>query len=275
VTEVAAGRPIKVVRVISRLNVGGPAIQAITLTRCLVDRDYETTLVRGSEGEREGNMDSLAAELGVAPLRTPSIHRELGRHDARAGRAHPGASQGPPGRSTHPCREGGNDRSRGGAPRRFRRVVVGRLFNTVGPRQTGRYGMVVPSFVKQALAGQSIEVFGDGSQQRCFCHVGDVVHALADLMLTEDAHGQVFNIGATEEVSIMDLAKRVRELAQSDSEIVTVPYDEAYGDGFEDMPRRIPDTTKINTLLGWEPTRNLDQILLDVVESHRVEEAVA
>jgi UDP-glucose 4-epimerase len=153
-------------------------------------------------------------------------------------------------------------------------VVVGRLFNTVGPRQTGRYGMVVPSFVKQALAGQPIQVYGDGTQQRCFCHVQDVVRALADLMVTDEAHGQVFNIGATEEVSIMDLARRVKDAAGSESEIVTVPYDEAYEAGFEDMHRRIPDTGKINALLGWEPTRNLDEILRDVVESHRVEETV-
>ena len=153
-------------------------------------------------------------------------------------------------------------------------VVVGRLFNTVGPRQTGRYGMVVPSFVKSALAGQPISVYGDGSQQRCFCHVGDVVRALADLMQAEEAHGQVYNIGATEEVSIMELAERVRQLAQSESEIVTVPYDEAYEEGFEDMPRRIPDTSKVSALLGWKPTRDLDQILTDVVESHRAEEAV-
>ncbi len=153
-------------------------------------------------------------------------------------------------------------------------VVVGRLFNTVGPRQTGRYGMVVPSFVKSALAGQPISVYGDGSQQRCFCHVGDVVRALADLMQAEEAHGQVYNIGATEEVSIMQLAERVRQLAQSESEIVTVPYDEAYEEGFEDMPRRIPDTSKVSALLGWKPTMDLDQILTDVVESHRAEEAV-
>lgn len=153
-------------------------------------------------------------------------------------------------------------------------VVVGRLFNTVGPRQTGRYGMVVPSFVKQALAGQPIEVFGDGSQQRCFCHVDDVIKALAEVMAREDAHGQVFNIGATEEVSIMALAERVKEIAGSESDIVTVPYEEAYEEGFEDMPRRIPDTRKINALLGWEPTKDLDQILRDVVESHRTEDVV-
>ncbi len=136
--------------------------------------------------------------------------------------------------------------------------------------------MVVPSFVKQALAGQPIEVYGDGTQQRCFCHVEDVVRALADLMGTEGAHGEVFNIGATEEISIMGLgAERVKKIVGSDSEIVTVPYDEAYEAGFEDMPRRIPDTSKINALLGWEPTHTLDEILADVVESNRVEDVVA
>ena len=104
--------------------------------------------------------------------------------------------------------------------------------------------------------------------------MSDVVRALADLMQAEEAHGQVYNIGATEEVSIMELAERVRQLAQSESEIVTVPYDEAYEEGFEDMPRRIPDTSKVSALLGWKPTRNLDQILTDVVESHRAEEVV-
>ncbi|MDQ3648288.1 MAG: GDP-mannose 4,6-dehydratase [Actinomycetota bacterium] len=153
-------------------------------------------------------------------------------------------------------------------------TVVGRLFNTVGPRQTGRYGMVVPSFARQALAGQPITVYGDGSQKRCFCHVADVVRALADLMVTDAAHGEVFNIGATDETTIMGLAERVREVAQSTSEIVTVPYDEAYELGFEDMHRRIPDTDKISRLLGWSPTFNLDAILQDVVESQRSEDVV-
>ena len=150
-------------------------------------------------------------------------------------------------------------------------TVVGRLFNTVGPRQTGRYGMVVPSFVRQALADQPIRVFGDGDQRRCFCHVGDVVRAIADLMITEDAHGRVFNIGSTEETTIMQLALRVRSAAGSSSEITTVPYDEAYEAGFEDMLRRIPDTTRIAGLLGWEPTRDLDAILSDVIDFHRRE----
>ncbi len=148
-------------------------------------------------------------------------------------------------------------------------VVVARLFNTVGPRQTGRYGMVVPSFVRQALAGKPITVYGDGSQQRCFCHVRDVVRAMCDLMGREDLYGEVFNIGATEEISICELAERVRDAAESDSEIVLVPYDEAYEPGFEDMPRRIPDTSKVERALGWAPTKDLDGILEDVIETER------
>jgi UDP-glucose 4-epimerase len=144
-------------------------------------------------------------------------------------------------------------------------TVVGRLFNTVGPRQTGRYGMVVPTFVRQALANQPITVFGDGNQQRCFCHVKDVVSGLADLMNSEAHYGEVFNIGSTEEVTIRQLAHRVRDKCGSESEIVTIPYSEAYSDGFEDMLRRVPDTSKIHEAIGWEPTRSLDDILDDVV----------
>src|SRR5215207_6616955 len=114
-------------------------------------------------------------------------------------------------------------------------IVVGRLFNTVGPRQTGRYGMVVPSFVRQALAGEPITVYGDGHQRRCFCHVKDVVRALADLMDSDTAAGEVFNVGSTEEVTIMELAERVRAACDSQSEIRHVPYEEAYEAGFEDM----------------------------------------
>ena len=154
-------------------------------------------------------------------------------------------------------------------------VVIGRLFNTVGPRQTGRYGMVVPSLVRQALAGEPITVYGDGLQRRCFCHVKDVVRAIVGLMNTEAAVGEVFNIGSTEEVTILELAERVRRACASDSEIVFVPYEEAYQEGFEDMRRRIPDTTKIHGLLGWRPTRDLDHILSDVVESQREREALA
>jgi UDP-glucose 4-epimerase len=152
-------------------------------------------------------------------------------------------------------------------------VVVGRLFNTVGPRQSGRYGMVVPSLVRQALAGHPMTVYGDGTQRRCFCHVKDVVSALTDLMDRDDAHGEVFNVGSTEEVAIIDLARRVREATGSDSEIVLVPYDEAYEEGFEDMPRRLPDTGKLRRLLGWHPTHRLSRILDDVVEYERARSA--
>jgi len=150
-------------------------------------------------------------------------------------------------------------------------VVVGRLFNTVGPRQTGRYGMVVPSFVRQALAGRPITVYGDGTQQRCFCHVADVVQALCDLMSREDLYGEVFNIGSTEEISMLDLAHRVREAAESDSEINLVSYEDAYEPGFEDMPRRVPDISKVNEAIGWRPTRDLAGILDDVIQSEREE----
>jgi UDP-glucose 4-epimerase len=154
-------------------------------------------------------------------------------------------------------------------------VVIGRLFNTVGPRQTGRYGMVVPSFVRQALVGEPITVHGDGRQRRCFCHVKDVVRAMADLMESEEAVGEVFNIGSSDEITIIDLAERVRLACGSDSEIRLVPYEEAYEAGFEDMRRRVPDISKINALLGWRPTRTLEQILEDVIESQRAPEAVA
>jgi UDP-glucose 4-epimerase len=153
-------------------------------------------------------------------------------------------------------------------------VVVGRLFNTVGPRQTGRYGMVIPTFVRQALAGQPITVYGDGTQRRCFCHVKDVVCALADLMDRDDARGEVFNVGSTEEISIVELARRVREAAGSESEIIFIPYDEAYEEGFEDMHRRVPDTGKVHRLLGWQPMRGLSQILADVVKHERAQTAL-
>jgi UDP-glucose 4-epimerase len=148
-------------------------------------------------------------------------------------------------------------------------TVIGRLFNTVGPRQTGRYGMVIPSFVRQALSGRPITVYGDGTQSRCFCHVRDVVTALADLMLAEEAYGQVFNVGSTDEITIADLAQTVRGAAGSSSEITLVPYEEAYEEGFEDMARRVPDISRIGGLLGWAPTRTLEQILIDVIEYER------
>ncbi len=147
-------------------------------------------------------------------------------------------------------------------------VVVVRLFNTVGPRQTGQYGMVLPNFVKSALANEPIRVFGDGRQTRCFCHVLDVVDALAGLMKSTEADGEVFNIGSSEEITILKLAEEVVSLTSSDSEIVLVPYKEAYGDeGFEDMQRRLPSIEKIGALTGWKPKRNLEQIVTDVKSS--------
>jgi UDP-glucose 4-epimerase len=146
-------------------------------------------------------------------------------------------------------------------------TTVVRLFNTVGPRQTGSYGMVVPRLVGQALAGEPLTVYGDGHQSRCFCHVADVVQALFGLMMAEErAYGNVFNVGATSEISILDLASRIIELTESDSDISMIPYGEAYGEGFEDMYRRVPDIAKVQALIGWTPTRVLDDIVGDVVE---------
>ena len=146
-------------------------------------------------------------------------------------------------------------------------VVVFRLFNTVGPRQTGRYGMVIPNFVKQALMGHPITVYGDGQQSRCFTYVSDVVDALVKLADNKDAVGQVFNIGNDhEEVSILDLAHRVKARTLSKSVIEMVPYEKAYEEGFEDMPRRVPDLGKIRALIGYEPKVHLDEILDRVAE---------
>lgn len=144
-------------------------------------------------------------------------------------------------------------------------VIVVRLFNTVGPRQTGRYGMVIPNFVRQALAGEPITVFGDGTQTRSFTYVGDVVRGLIALMQTPAAFGEVFNIGNDEEVSILELAQRVRALTGSSSEIVLIPYDQAYEAGFEDMPRRVPALAKIAAAVGYRPTVGLDEILSRVI----------
>ncbi|HUG53692.1 MAG TPA: GDP-mannose 4,6-dehydratase, partial [Vicinamibacteria bacterium] len=145
-------------------------------------------------------------------------------------------------------------------------VVIVRLFNTVGPRQTGRYGMVIPNFVKQAILGHPITVYGDGEQRRCFTYVTDVVGALMRLAEHEGAVGQVFNIGNdTGEVTINALARRVKERTKSPSEIVRVPYDEAYESGFEDMPRRVPDLAKVRGLIGYEPRVHLDEILDRVI----------
>ena len=148
-------------------------------------------------------------------------------------------------------------------------VVPFRLFNTIGPRQTGQYGMVVPRFIRQALGGEPITVYGDGSQRRCFCDVRDVVPAILGLAGHSDAPGRVYNIGGTEEVSIQELAERVVEMTGSDSQITKVPYSEAYAPGFEDMERRVPDTERIHELLGWKPKRGLREILSDVISYER------
>ena len=145
-------------------------------------------------------------------------------------------------------------------------VVVARLFNTVGPRQTGRYGMVIPNLIKQALLGHPLTVFGDGTQSRCFTYVSDVVWALQRLAEHPDAVGQVFNIGNNrEEITILELARRVKQRAGSRSEIVLVPYDQAYEAGFEDMPRRVPDVGKVRALTGYDPQVQLDEILDRVI----------
>jgi UDP-glucose 4-epimerase len=145
-------------------------------------------------------------------------------------------------------------------------VIIVRFFNTVGPRQTGQYGMVIPNFVRQALAGEPITVFGDGTQTRSFTHVSDVVNALLKLVAEPRAIGQVINLGNTDEVTIRALAERVRALARSSSPIKCVPYDEAYESGFEDMPRRVPDLTKARNMIGYEPKHGLDEILVQVIE---------
>jgi UDP-glucose 4-epimerase len=148
-------------------------------------------------------------------------------------------------------------------------ITVARLFNTVGPRQTGRYGMVVPRLVGQALEGEPLSVYGDGTQTRCFCHVADVVRALAALLDEPGARGGVFNVGTTEEISILELARLIIELTGSSSEIRFTPYDRAYGKGFEDMYRRVPDIAKIRTLTGWSPDRTLEHVIADVAADER------
>jgi nucleoside-diphosphate-sugar epimerase len=148
-------------------------------------------------------------------------------------------------------------------------IVIVRFFNTVGPRQTGQYGMVIPNFVRQALAGEAITVFGDGTQSRSFTHVTDVVGALIALMNEPKAIGQVINIGHTEEITMKALAERVRSLTGSTSSIRLVPYDEAYESGFEDMPRRLPDLSKIHSMIGYRPRFSLDDILIHVIEYFR------
>ncbi|TML35777.1 MAG: NAD-dependent epimerase/dehydratase family protein [Actinobacteria bacterium] len=148
-------------------------------------------------------------------------------------------------------------------------AVVVRLFNTVGPRQSGRYGMVIPRFVDKALAGEPLEVHGDGTQTRSFCHVSDTVSALAGLMDATGISGEIFNVGSSERIRIIDLAARIREMTRSDSEVVFVPYDQVYGQGIEDTLHREPALGKIREAIGWAPERDLNQILRDVVEHAR------
>lgn len=145
-------------------------------------------------------------------------------------------------------------------------IVIVRLFNTIGPRQSGQYGMVVPRFIQQALNHEPITVYGDGSQSRCFCYVSDVVEALIGLMESPGAVGEIFNVGSQKEVTILQLAKRVKEITGSPSEIAHIPYEEAYESGFEDMKRRVPSIEKIKTTIGWEPKVGLDEMLQAVAE---------
>lgn len=148
-------------------------------------------------------------------------------------------------------------------------VICARLFNTVGPRQTGRYGMVIPRFVRQALRNEPITVYGDGTQSRCFCHVHDVVAALTNLMACRAAHGRVINIGNAEEITINALAERIKTLTASSSPVRHIPYDVAYEEGFEDMVRRVPDLTLARQLIGFAPRLNLDDILNDVIRDQQ------
>ncbi|MGH9179504.1 MAG: GDP-mannose 4,6-dehydratase [Acidimicrobiales bacterium] len=150
-------------------------------------------------------------------------------------------------------------------------MVIVRLFNTVGPRQSPAYGMVMPRLVRQALAGEPLTVFGDGTQTRCFCHVSDVVRALIGLLDDERAEGEVFNVGSTEEVSILNLAERILLRTGTSSRIELVPYEEAYEAGFEDMKRRVPDVAKVRSLVGWRPTYRLEEILDETIAEARLE----
>ncbi|HEY6329959.1 MAG TPA: GDP-mannose 4,6-dehydratase [Blastocatellia bacterium] len=148
-------------------------------------------------------------------------------------------------------------------------TVIARLFNTVGPRQTGRYGMVIPNLVRQALAGADMTVFGDGAQSRCFTHVSDAIGALMGMAEHHGAIGEVYNVGGNQEVTILELAHKIKALTGSPSPIVFVPYEKAYEEGFEDMTRRVPDLSKINALIGYAPKITLDEILNSVIEYQR------
>jgi len=148
-------------------------------------------------------------------------------------------------------------------------TIIVRLFNTVGPRQTGAYGMVIPRFVNQALKNEDLTVYGTGKQTRCFLHVKDVIKTLIKLMSNKDALGQVFNIGSQEEISIENLAKKITEITKSKSKLVYISYEKAYEEGFEDMQRRLPDTAKVNKLVGFKPTIDLEGIIKSVVEYYK------
>ena len=149
-------------------------------------------------------------------------------------------------------------------------TVIARLFNTVGPRQTGRYGMVIPNFVTQALTGADIRVFGDGTQSRCFTHVGDAVDALVDIAAHPCANGEVYNVGGNHEITILDLARKIKSMTGSKSRIVLVPYSTAYEEGFEDMMRRVPDISKVNRLTGYMPKVSLEESLARIIEDQRI-----
>jgi UDP-glucose 4-epimerase len=153
--------------------------------------------------------------------------------------------------------------------------VIVRLFNTVGPRQSGQYGMVIPSFVHNAIAGRTIEIHGDGHQTRCFCHVGDTIRALQGLMDARELSGDIFNVGSQNKISILELADRIKAATGSDSEVRFVAYEDVYGQGIEDMIHRQPSTRKINGAIGWEPEHDLEQILADVIAHIRATPVLA
>jgi UDP-glucose 4-epimerase len=149
--------------------------------------------------------------------------------------------------------------------------IIVRLFNTVGPRQSGQYGMVIPRFVRAALANETIEIHGDGTQTRCFCHVQDTIRALAALMANDGTSGEIYNVGSQERVTILELADRVREATGSTSDLEHVPYERVYGQGIEDMIHRMPSIEKVQATVEWVPARGLNEILADVIESVRAE----
>jgi UDP-glucose 4-epimerase len=154
-------------------------------------------------------------------------------------------------------------------------AVIVRLFNTVGPRQSGMYGMVIPRFVERALASSPLEIHGDGSQTRCFCHVDDTVRALTGLMETPSTSGEIYNVGSTERIRIIDLARRVIATTGSSSDLEFVDYERVYGQGIEDMLHRIPSIEKVSQAVGWQPKRTLDEILADVIEHVKTAPALA